>query len=818
MFPIGKASGSNLASWLRGIDAPKLTRVLAARPDATSAPEPRSVGELADRLQRPASVALALPRLALPEVQVAEALAALTPVPREVLANLLDATDGERARALDAVLEALTDRALVWPDGNGLLHMASTLRQAWDSPLELDAPLARLLADTTSEKLGRILAALGIRSAGSGKQQRLAALVGALSDPDRVAALVAKAPTTTRKLLEQRATRAPERPTLLMFATPQSDSEPGARWALERGLLIPEQHRYGPARMPAEVALALRGPGWRAPFDAVQPVVRSVPVTASEIDREAAAAAMAFAAHASSVLGECAVSPPTRLKAGGIGVRELSRLGKAAQCEEIAVRLALETAYPAGLLAPDGDQVAATEAYDGWAEQEPADRLAALLRAWWTLPLTPGESRDEDGKALPALAGTPPRAGCVRTRHGLLTATAQLPAGEGAKDPAELGALIVWRNPFVHELPQDALPFATVTREAELLGVLAHGALSPIGAALLSDDPEAVTAACRQLLPAATGTARFGSDLTAVVSGTPSASLSRLLDSVADRETVGAASVWRFSPRSVRRALDAGHTPTALTADLAAVAVEPLPQPLSYLVQDTARGHGRVRVVSAACVIHGEEPALIAELAAHRKLAQLRLRQLTPTVLVSRTSPDKTLAALRAAGYAPVAEKSDGTVRIERVQPRRAASPVPAPRRPGGRSRPPQMDARTTSTRTAVDLSALAARLRAAPQDIPEPDPDNGRPYDTDTEEIIAGYARNLSFTDVRQLAHAVHEGRAIMIDYVAASGSETVRTISRLELDAPFLHAWCHLRNDERVFTLSRIYGVMPVQPHPVP
>lgn len=667
-----------------------------------------------------------------------------------------------------------------------------------------------------------MVTALGLKPAGGGKQQRLAALVGHHSDPDRVTALVAKAPAASRKLLEQRANRAPEQapeqPAFLMFGAPQSDSEPGARWALDRGLLVQDRHRYGPARMPAEVALALRGYGWRAPFEAVLPVVRSAPVTDAEVGREASAAAMAFAAHAASVLGACAVAPPTRLKAGGIGARELSRIGRTAHCDEIVVRLALETASAAGLLVRDGAFVAATEAYDSWAEEEPADRHAVLLRAWWTLPLTPGGSRDEDGKALPALAGTPSRTSCVQARHGLLTAAAQLPPGEGATNPADLGALIRWHRPLVDELPQDDTPFATLIRESELLGVLARGALSPIGAALHAadakavDDADAVLDACRQLLPAATGTARLGSDLTAVVAGTPSTSLSTLLDSAADRESAGTASVWRFSPGSVRRALDAGHTPDGLTADLSAIAVEPLPQPLSYLIHDTARGHGRVRVVSAACVIHGEEPALLAELAAHRKLARLGLRQLAPTVLVSRTPPDKTLAALRSAGYAPVAEKPDGTVRIERAQRHRAASPVPPPRRPGGWSRPPEAQARRADALTsAVDLNALATRLRAAPQDIPEPDPYDNRPYDSDTEEIIAGCARNLSFADVRQLAHAVNEGRAITIEYVAASGSPTVRTVSRLELDAPYLQAWCHLRKDERAFTLSRIHGVMP-------
>ncbi|MFF4381065.1 helicase C-terminal domain-containing protein [Kitasatospora sp. NPDC001547] len=798
--PISKKNGTALAAWLRGLDAAGLERVLAARPDVVSPPEPRSVGELADRLQRQASVALVLPRLALPCLQVAEAVAALPGMSRDGLADLLEATHGERARGLAAVLEALADRALVWPDGDGLLHMAAPLRNVWDAPLGLDAPLARLLAGSNSDELGRILARIDVKPAANRKELRRTALIDHHSDPARVAALVAKAPAATRKLLERRAHEAPERPGSIA-------PEPGEPWAVERGLLIRDPHRYGPARMPAEVALALRGSDWHAPFTPVPPGVRSVPATVSDVDREASAASMAFAAHAVSVLGVCAAAPPARLKTGGVGARELARIGKAARCDETPVRLVLETASAAGLLARDGDRVAATASYDTWAEQEPAAQLALLLQAWWTLPLTPGGSRDEDGKALPALAGAPPCGGCVRARHGLITAATQLPAGEGAADSADLGVLLGWLRPLADELPQDATPFATLIREAELLGALALGAVSPIGAALLADDAEALTDACRRLLPAASGTARFGSDLTAVVSGTPSARLLALLDSVADRESAGAASVWRFGPGSVRRALDAGLTPDALTADLAAVAVEPLPQPLSYLIHDTARSHGRMRVVSAACVIHGEEPALLAELAAHRKLTQLGLRLLAPTVLISRTPLDGTLAALRSAGYAPVAEKPDGSVRIERARRPRAANPLPAPRRPSaGRSRAQHADART-----AVDLPSLAARLRDAPQDIPEPDPWDNRPYDSDTEEIIAGHARNLPFTDVRQLAHAVDDGRAITIEYVATSGNATVRTLSRIELDAPYLRAWCHLRDDERVFTISRIHGVMP-------
>ncbi|MCX5333022.1 hypothetical protein [Streptomyces sp. NBC_00140] len=40
------------------------------------------------------------------------------------------------------------------------------------------------------------------------------------------------------------------------------------------------------------------------------------------------------------------------------------------------------------------------------------------------------------------------------------------------------------------------------------------------------------------------------------------------------------------------------------------------------------------------------------------------------------------------------------------------------------------------------------------------------------------------------------------------------MRTFGHLVLDPPYLEAWRHLREAERVFTLSRIHSVMSVMP----
>ncbi|MFE9368885.1 hypothetical protein ACFYM2_03735 [Streptomyces sp. NPDC006711] len=423
-------SRSTLSTWLSGLDRSRLARVLTLRKDAAAAPEPRSVGELADRLQRLASVALVLPHLTLPCLQAAEALAALgARASRDGLAELLGSASPAAAHALDAALEALSDRALVWRDGDGALRMVTPLRQAWPTPLGLDAPLEELLAGAASEELRGMLAVLGIKPPTT-KQRRLAALVEHHSDPDRVAALVARAPAATRKTLEQSATPTLRRSPFIAFGVPGApgapggDPRPGARWALDRGLLFQDPHGYWPVRMPAEVALALRGPDWHAPFEPLPPAPRLVAVTSSEVEREAAAAATAFVARAAAVLSACATAPPARLKSGGIGARELARLGRAAQADDAVVRLTLETAYAAGLLARDGDRVLPTTAYDAWSEPEPAERLAVLLRAWRDLPLTPTRARDEHDKAfprspvrLPAAAVFRPATGCSSRRR-----------------------------------------------------------------------------------------------------------------------------------------------------------------------------------------------------------------------------------------------------------------------------------------------------------------------------------------------------------------------------------------------------------------
>jgi hypothetical protein len=293
-------------------------------------------------------------------------------------------------------------------------------------------------------------------------------------------------------------------------------------------------------------------------------------------------------------------------------------------------------------------------------------------------------------------------------------------------------------------------------------------------------------------------TVRLQADLTAVVTGTPSADLTALLDSAADVETRGTAYTWRFGPASVRRALDAGYTGGSLLADLRAVAGKALPQPLEYLIMDVARRHGAVRASAVACCLRGEDTALLAEIASDKRLRALELRLLAPTVLASGTPLEETLAALRKAGYAPVAETADGTPVIERPTAHRAAV-APAKAKAASRR------AAGSKPLAAPDPVALARALLAAPDDPPV--------AASGSLATVRAAAVNLTAGEARILAHAIDDHQPVAIHYLNRDGNPSSRVIDDIELSGGSLSAWCRLRDDHRWFNLARIIAIEPVR-----
>ncbi|GAA3283078.1 hypothetical protein Dvina_48455 [Dactylosporangium vinaceum] len=130
-----------LVRWLQGLGPHELGEVLRRRPDALVAPSPGDLTQLAARLSTRTAVTEVLATLPLPALQVIEALARLGGPPT-TLADL--AADLDRApddAELQATLRVLSQRALVWPDGDDLWTTPALLLEASGPAAEPFAPV-----------------------------------------------------------------------------------------------------------------------------------------------------------------------------------------------------------------------------------------------------------------------------------------------------------------------------------------------------------------------------------------------------------------------------------------------------------------------------------------------------------------------------------------------------------------------------------------------------------------------------------------------------------------------------------------------------
>jgi hypothetical protein len=343
-------------------------------------------------------------------------------------------------------------------------------------------------------------------------------------------------------------------------------------------------------------------------------------------------------------------------KSGGLAIRDLTRLAKTAVVEPVAARITLEIAEAAGLITTDTGVISTTRQFQRWRSEEAPRRYAELLHAWWRLPFAPSEAEDLDGKALRPLFQPTFELNGDLARQLVLVELWNQPEGQGF-DLEALQTVLLWDRPILeHVYPSAVRATRQAWVEAELLGVIALGALTELGRAVPESKPPELVSLLTSLLPASSDSAIFGSDLTVMVLGSPTARVSRLLDSAATRESRGAGITWRFSRDTVRGVLDAGTDAAQLEADLAAIATGELPQPLRYLINDIARRHGELRVSGAVSVIRGDDVARVAEAVADRSLRTLGLLLVAPTVLTSQQPADVTLTALRKAGYFPMPE------------------------------------------------------------------------------------------------------------------------------------------------------------------
>lgn len=752
--PSSHPTARSLADDLRRRTDDQLVALLLARPDLAR-PAPADLVALAARATTRTSVHRALERLDRGLLQTVEAVLVASgteaddPVRTEDVAELLGADPRD-------ALDRLWELALLW----------------W-------SPAGPRPVRALAEIIGPHPGGLGIGAAEVPTRYAASSPPSPASLPE----VLADAPLAARAIVDTLTWGPP-----IGAVPPAGPAHAGAAWLVDHGLCAPSG--IGHVALVREVALALRGGRIHRQPQLTPPDLDCASVDPVAVDRVASASARDLLDHL-DLLGDLwTASPPRVLRSGALGVRELNALARALDLEVPQAAWLVEVATAAGLIADDRELTAAfvpTPEFDGWRGRSAGARWAAVAQAWWDSPRaaylvgTPAAA----GGTVAALGPEAHRPAVRAVRASLLGELAGLPAGTAPTRPALL-ARLQWRRPLV-----DPAALGTdvtgLLREADWLGATALGAQSALGRALAQGpDQSTLSAAASDAIPAAVDHVLLQADLTAIAPGPLDGALGAFMRLVSDVESRGGATVLRFSPESVRRALDDGMTADEVLDRLREASRTPLPQPLDYLVRDVSRRHGQTRVGGATAYIRSDDEAILAALLADRALSGALLRRIAPTVLVSAADPGTLVDLLRAGGYAPALEAFDGTVVVARPQLPRA--------RPRGTTR-----ANPEPALAPVDdpfVRTVVSAVRAAP----------ARP--------VAGAAPHgtLSSSPAEtnaMLRQAVSDALAVWIGYADSNGRTARHLVRPVRIEGGRVYAVSGESDAEQVYLMHRITGV---------
>ena len=497
-----------------------------------------------------------------------------------------------------------------------------------------------------------------------------------------------------------------------------------------------------------------------------------------DVDRAAIANISNFLRWCEELSHNWSDEPPVALRSGGLGIRDLKRSADHLGVDENCVAFVAEVLYLGGLIVVDtDDQILPTNSFDIWMSRSLEERWSSLVSLWLETSRVSGLVGKIGEKNIAPLGPELDRAGIASMRKITLNTLAQ----NLELDPEikTLQEIIAWQMPqrFNAEYIEWTL------REAEWLGLTGQGALSQFGQAFLSGSEDL---GVELALPKPVDHILIQADNSAIAPGPLTVELANMIGTIADIESRGGASVYRFSESSIRRGLDHGQTGEQIKDFLKKTSKTPVPQPLEYLINDVAKRHGRLRVGSAQSYVRCEDEGLVTQILHDKKLESLRFRKLAPQVLVCDVEPGDLIATLREASYLPAAENASGIL-----------ISAPAIRRAKSRPRPPRVLSESQAP-SEIIIKAAVRTLRTGekasshkPREVP-------RTTANETLDLLHQY---------------IEEQASLTIGYADTNGGVSNRLIDPISISLGTLIARDHATGEMQSFRIPRITGVSPAK-----
>ena len=551
---------------------------------------------------------------------------------------------------------------------------------------------------------------------------------------------------------------------------------PAIEWLLENNFLVAMDSQT--VVLPRDIALHLRG------GKVLKEIVTQIPALdgrarkQAEVDRAAIANVSTFLRWCEELSHNWSDEPPVALRSGGLGVRDLKRTSEHLGIDEVCAGFIAEILYLGGLIVIDtDDQIMPTSAFDIWMTKSLEERWHGLVSLWLETSRVAGLIGKADAKNIAPLGPELDRAGISAIRKSTL----HLLQANLTIDPAldSIQKILKWQSPQRY----NAEFIEWTLREAEWLGITGQGAMSTFGSALING---AEDLGIESALPKPVEHILIQADNSAIAPGPLTIELSNMIGTIADIESRGGATVYRFSEASIRRGLDHGQTGDQIKDFLKKTSKTPVPQPLGYLINDVSKRHGRLRIGTASSYLRCEDEGLLAQILHDKKIESLRLRKLAPQVLICDFDMAEVMTSLREAGYLPAAENGTGIL-----------VSAPAVRRAKSRPRPPRVLS-DTSTPTETVISSAVRAIRAGERATSHKPRSVPRTTANETLDILHQY---------------IDEQASVTIGYADTNGGVSNRLIDPISISLGNLIAKDHATGEVQSFRIPRITGVSPAE-----